>query len=61
MPLSGVNVTVRGTSFSAITDSMGEYVIYNMPPGRYDVKFAKNGYGELTATTVTLKPAGEQF
>lgn len=61
MPVSGVSVTVRGTTFHATTDSMGEYVIYNMPPGRYDLKFYKNGYGELTATTVTLKPAGETF
>ncbi len=60
-PLSGVSINVRGTSFKTVTDSMGEYVIYNMPPGKYDVKFYKNGYGELTATTVTLKSAGEQF
>jgi len=40
---------------------MGEYVIYNLPPGKHDVRFYKNGYGELTATTVTLKAAGEQF
>lgn len=60
-PLSGVNVSVRGTSYQTTTDSMGEYVIYNLPPGKYDIRFVKNGYGELTATTVTLKPAGEQF
>jgi hypothetical protein len=60
-PLAGVSVTVRGTKYRAETDSMGEYVIYNMPPGRYDIRFYKNGYGEMTATTVTLRPAGEQF
>lgn len=60
-PLEGVSVTVRGTNYRAETDSMGEYVIYNMPPGKYDVRFYKNGYGEMTATTVTLRPAGEQF
>ncbi|EKD82617.1 MAG: TonB-dependent receptor, partial [uncultured bacterium] len=60
-PLSGVNVTVRGTSYHATTDAMGEYVIYNMNPGTYDLRFYKNGYGELTATRVTIKPAGEQF
>ncbi|HNX74802.1 MAG TPA: carboxypeptidase-like regulatory domain-containing protein [Candidatus Rifleibacterium sp.] len=60
-PLSGVSVSVRGTKYQTKTDSMGEYVIYNLPPGRYDLRFYKNGYGELIATTVTLKAAGEQF
>lgn len=60
-PLEGVSVTVRGTSYKTVSDSMGEYVIYNLPPGKHDVRFYKNGYGELTATTVTLKAAGEQF
>ena len=60
-PVSGVSVTVRNTSYQTTTDSMGEYVIYNMNPGTYDLRFYKNGYGELTATRVTVKPAGEQF
>ena len=60
-PVSGVSVTVRGTNYHATSDSMGEYVIYNMNPGTYDLRFFKNGYGELTATRVTIKPAGEQF
>ncbi len=60
-PLSGVNVSVVGTKYTTTSDSMGEYVIYGLKPGKYDVKFYKNGYGELVATTVTLKPAGEQF
>ena len=60
-PLAGVSVTVRNTSYRATTDSMGEYVIYNISPGTYDLRFFKNGYGELTATRVTIKPSGEQF
>lgn len=60
-PISGVSVTVRNTSYHATTDSMGEYVIYNMNPGTYDLRFYKNGYGELTATRITIGPAGEQF
>ncbi|MBU1109155.1 MAG: carboxypeptidase-like regulatory domain-containing protein [Candidatus Riflebacteria bacterium] len=60
-PLSGVSVTVRNTNYHATTDSMGEYVIYNMTPGTYDLRFFKNGYGELTATRITIKPSGEQF
>lgn len=60
-PVSGVSVTVRGTSFHATTDSMGEYVIYNIPTGNYDIKFHRNGFGEVTATGVAIKPSGEQF
>jgi hypothetical protein len=60
-PIAGASVTLRGTRFRATSDSMGEYIICNVPPGSYDLRFYKNGYGELTATRITLKPAGEQF
>ena len=58
-PIEGVKVTVGGTDLKAVTDSMGEYVIYNVEPGRYNIYFTKNGYGNLTAASVTLSPAGE--
>ena len=58
-PIEGVRVNVVGTSYTAVTDSMGEYVIYNMEPGKYNITFSKNGYGNLTASSVTLRPAGE--
>ena len=58
-PIEGVKVTVAGTDLKGITDSMGEYVIYNVEPGRYNIQFSKNGYGNLTAASVTLSPAGE--
>ena len=58
-PIEGVKVTVGGTDLKAVTDSMGEYVIYNVEPGRYNIYFSKNGYGNLTAASVTLSPAGE--
>ena len=58
-PIEGVKVTVGGTDLKAVTDSMGEYIIYNVEPGRYNIYFSKNGYGNLTAASVTLGPAGE--
>ncbi|GAB4279145.1 MAG: hypothetical protein Kow0029_22900 [Candidatus Rifleibacteriota bacterium] len=60
-PLKGVTVTIKGTRFVTTTNSMGEYIFYNVPPGEYDLRFFKNGFGELTATKVQVKPAGEQF
>lgn len=61
VPISGATVKIQGTRFTTSTNSMGEYMFYNVPPGEYDLKFSKNGYGEITATKVVVKPAGEQF
>ena len=58
-PIEGVKVVVVGTMHTATTDSMGEYVIYNLEPGKYNVQFSKNGYGNLTAGSVTLSASGE--
>lgn len=60
-PISGARVSIQGTRFTTLTDSMGEYRFYNVPPGEYDLKFSKNGFGEITATRITVKAAGEQF
>ncbi len=61
MPVSGVSITLPGTNYRTMTDSMGEYVIYNVVPGDYDINYFKNGFGEITATRVKVNPAGEQF
>lgn len=58
-PLEGVKVVLAGTDYTATTDSMGEYVIYSVEPGKYNIQFSKNGYGNITATSVTLNPAGQ--
>jgi hypothetical protein len=58
-PLEGVKVTIAGTAYTATTNSMGEYTIYSVEPGRYNIQFSKNGYGNITAASVTLSPAGE--
>ena len=58
-PVEGVKVTLAGTDYTATTDSMGEYIIYSVEPGKYNILFSKNGYANITATSVTLSPAGE--
>lgn len=60
-PLRDVSVRIRNTEHSTSTDSMGEYAFYNVDPGEYELLFHKNGYGNLTATRITVNPAGEQF
>lgn len=43
-PLIGVNVIVEGTRMGAATDLKGEYMILNMPPGRYTLRADMIGY-----------------
>jgi TonB-linked SusC/RagA family outer membrane protein len=53
-PLSGVQIFVRNTSFSAVTNEAGVYNIRDVPPGRYTVTARLIGYSPVTATvTVT--------
>jgi outer membrane receptor for ferric coprogen and ferric-rhodotorulic acid len=43
-PLIGANIVIEGTNFGAATNINGEYVILNISPGRYNVKFSFIGY-----------------
>ncbi len=44
--LPGVNVIIEGTSFGAVTNLEGYYVILNVPPGTYVLKAKMVGYAE---------------
>ena len=37
MPLAGANVYLSGTSMGATTDSLGSYLIENVPVGKYSL------------------------
>ncbi|HEX3072111.1 MAG TPA: carboxypeptidase-like regulatory domain-containing protein, partial [Ignavibacteriales bacterium] len=43
-PLIGVNVLIEGTTLGAAADADGSYVILNVPPGIYNIKFSSIGY-----------------
>ncbi len=43
-PLIGANIIIEGTNFGAATNVNGEFVILNISPGRYNVKFSFIGY-----------------
>ena len=43
-PLPGANVVVQGTQMGAATDSNGKYVILNISPGIYTLRFSMMGY-----------------
>lgn len=59
-PLVSASVLVVGTTLGAATDSDGNYVITNVPPGTYTVRATFLGYASITRTvtvgagTVTL-------
>ena len=44
MPLAGANVYLSGTSMGATTDSLGSYLIENVPVGKYSVRADYIGY-----------------
>lgn len=43
-PIVGAKVRVLGSSFGAVTDAQGNYIIRNIPRGLYDLSFSAEGY-----------------
>jgi hypothetical protein len=60
-PLVGASVKILKTSLKTVTDQAGEYLIYNVPAGTYDVEISKNGFGKATVTKVTVVPSGQRY
>ena len=58
LPLIGVNVIVRGTSFGTATNLDGEYTINNIRPGEYSIEYRYVGYQTMLFTGIEIK-AGE--
>ncbi len=53
-PLIGANISIEGTHVGAITNINGEFVILNLTPGRYSVKFSYIGYETLLMKDVSI-------
>jgi len=53
-PLIGVNVFLRGTSIGASSDENGEFIILNIPPGKYDVECSYVGYQTIVLKQVRI-------
>lgn len=53
-PLIGANVIIDGTNLGAATNLNGEYVILNISPGKYSVKYSFIGYETLLMQDVTI-------
>ena len=52
--LVGANVIIEGTNFGAATNVNGEYVILNISPGKYNVKFSFIGYETTIMQDVSI-------
>ena len=53
-PLMGANIVVHGTVMGSATDMSGEYIILNVPPGRYDLVATYMGYQKMTVQDVVV-------
>lgn len=53
-PLPGVNVTLTGTTYGSATDMNGEYIILQVPPGEYTLKFSMIGYKDVIVRNVKV-------
>ena len=56
-PLSGVSVVLNNHLFNTITNTDGEFVIYNVPEGKYTLTFSSVGYN-ISKENVVVKSAG---
>jgi len=53
-PLPLVNITIEGTNLGGSTDIEGNYIILNIPPGRYNVKYQFVGYKPVVVSNVII-------
>ena len=54
--LPGVAVSIEGTKLGAMTDLSGEYIILNVPGGRYTLKATMIGYKQTVVKNVLVRP-----
>ena len=55
-PLIGVNIIISGTDLGSATDSLGNFMIKNIPVGSYDVNASMIGYKPITRPNVHIVP-----
>ena len=51
-PLSGVNVTIRGTTLATRADLQGKFLLSGVPQGNHIIIFTKSGYARATISDV---------
>ena len=57
-PVDVAQVTVVGTTFSAVTNAQGDYVISGVPAGLYTLRVTRLGYADATEENVDVDDDG---
>ena len=52
--LAGVQVIIEGSDRGAICDASGTFILINIPPGKYDIRFEMIGYTKQIITGVPV-------
>jgi hypothetical protein len=58
---SGITVSLEGTNYSTVTDSLGDWVLVDIPTGSYTVRFSKEGYISRTDVNCVVPANGTFF
>ncbi|MCF7922964.1 MAG: TonB-dependent receptor, partial [Candidatus Marinimicrobia bacterium] len=53
-PLVGVQVIIDGSDRGAVCDASGTFILVNVPPGHYDLRFEMIGYSKQIVTGVPV-------
>ena len=53
-PLAGVQVIIDGSNRGAVCDASGTFILVNIPPGHYDLRFEMIGYSKQIVTGVPV-------
>ncbi|MDQ7008355.1 MAG: TonB-dependent receptor [Acidobacteriota bacterium] len=56
VPLAGVRVEIAGTRHTALTSDAGNFVLEQLPPGKYTVVCSKAGYQRRVIADVAVSP-----
>lgn len=60
-PISSANVIITSLSKGAITDSAGNFVLKNIPVGRYDIQVSFIGYEAAILREIVVSSGKETF
>jgi Carboxypeptidase regulatory-like domain len=55
-PLFGVNITLIGTSFGAVTNADGRFTIKDVAPGTYSVRASVLGFSPVVKSDIVVNP-----
>ena len=57
-PVDVAQVSVTGTTFNAVTNAQGDYVISGVPEGLYTLRASRLGYADVTQENVRVRDDG---